>query len=110
MIKIVITPCEPINLFKQLSERRSAVESNPSHSFDLDERGAPQGGEKWKHRTINHNYIKLAPTLGGFVVALVHTADENEQWQLLNSFLGFLDRHFRGEINNIMISYGSLQE
>ena len=39
------------------------------------------------------------------MVALVQAKNADEEWRLLTSFIGFLDRHFRDSIANINLSY-----
>jgi hypothetical protein len=38
-------------------------------------------------------------------VALVQSKTPDQEWQLLTSFIGFLDRHFRSFISSITINY-----
>jgi len=43
------------------------------------------------------------------VVAQIQSKNSDGEWQLLSSFIGFLDRHFRAEVSTINISYESEQ-
>ena len=56
---------------------------------------------RWTH-TRYPGWIKIARGMGEVVQIEVHSEVE---WQLLDSILGFLDRHFADEIRSIHIFY-----
>jgi hypothetical protein len=62
--------------------------------------------DKWGHNSYQ-GWIRFQKCLGGVVVALVQAKDHELGWQLLTSFIGFLDRNFRDDMSNISLSYES---
>jgi len=38
-------------------------------------------------------------------VAVIQSKNQDGEWQLLTSFIGFLDRHFREQLLSITLSY-----
>ena len=59
---------------------------------------------RWKHTTYP-GWISWDEALGGILVAEVHSKKEGEEWQLLRSFVGYLERHLGSEIDCISIYY-----
>jgi hypothetical protein len=59
---------------------------------------------KWTHSSYA-GWINLAKSMGGVVCVEVKSMKADAEWQLLQSFLGFLDRHFSNEIQSINIQY-----
>lgn len=57
----------------------------------------------WVHNKYKGK-VKFHKSIGGVVVAQLKANSEDE-WQLLSSFIGFLDRYFRDIISNINIIY-----
>jgi hypothetical protein len=43
--------------------------------------------------------------LGGVTVAVIQSKNADSEWQLLTSFIGFLDRHFRDKLVSITLTY-----
>jgi hypothetical protein len=60
--------------------------------------------EKWVHSKYK-GWINLQKCLGGVTVAIVQSKVPDSEFQILSSFVGFLDRHFRDEIASINLSY-----
>lgn len=60
--------------------------------------------DTWVHNRYNGS-IKFQKSLGGVVIAKVEARNPEDEWQLLSSFIGFLDRYFRHAISNISITY-----
>jgi hypothetical protein len=59
---------------------------------------------RWRH--VKHSgWINIEETKGGFLVAEVQTKVEGSEWQLLQSFIGYLDRHLGENIESISIFY-----
>jgi hypothetical protein len=50
-------------------------------------------------------WIRWDETMGGILVAEIHTKDETSEWLLLRAFVGYLERHLRDNIENITITY-----
>lgn len=62
------------------------------------------GAGKWKH--VNYTgVIKFAPAPGGILVVELRTKRQDHEWQLLQSFIGYLDRHLGDFIESISIAY-----
>lgn len=60
---------------------------------------------KWAHSTYK-GWVKLHRTEGEVITAMLQSRSESaDQWQLLQAFLGFVDRHFGENISSIMIQY-----
>lgn len=59
---------------------------------------------RWKHTTYP-GWINWEETTGGLLVAEIQTRAEGSDWQLLQSFIGYLDRHFAEYIESITIIY-----
>jgi hypothetical protein len=59
---------------------------------------------RWKHERYP-GWIKWDQSIGGFLVAEVNTKKEGSEWQLLQAFIGYLDRHLGGYIESISIFY-----
>jgi hypothetical protein len=68
-----------------------------------------RGQDRWVHNKYN-GWIRFQKCFGGIVVALVQAKNNDDEGQLLTSFVGFLDRHFRDSISNINISYEAIAE
>jgi hypothetical protein len=50
-------------------------------------------------------WINWEEAKGGLIVAEVQTRQEEGEWQLLQSFVGYLDRHLGDHIESISIIY-----
>ena len=59
---------------------------------------------RWKHIRYP-GWIKWGETLGGLLVAEVHPRKGESDWQLLQAFIGYLDRHLGDSIESISIYY-----
>jgi hypothetical protein len=59
---------------------------------------------RWVHKKYP-GWINWDLTKGGFVVAEVGSKKPNTEWQLLQSFIGYLDRHLGQVIESISITY-----
>jgi hypothetical protein len=59
---------------------------------------------RWVHVKYP-GWITWDETVGGILVAEIHTRGDNPDWQLLQSFVGYLDRHVGDSIETISITY-----
>jgi hypothetical protein len=59
---------------------------------------------KWKHTKYN-GWINITDTSGGILVAKIQSRVQESEWQLLQAFLGYLERHFLDLIESITITY-----
>lgn len=59
---------------------------------------------RWRHKKYA-GWINWDETHGGILVAEIRTLRETSEWQLLQAFIGYLDRHLGDEIESISITY-----
>lgn len=103
MIKVAVIPQHKANIYSLLVQKELSLRK--ANQGTLHRSGGKKKNEdKWVHNTY-HGWIRFQHCLGGTMVALVQAKNADEEWQLLTSFIGFLDRHFRDSIANINLSY-----
>jgi hypothetical protein len=103
MIRLTIMPLEDTNLYGLLVSKE--VELRRRNQGTLHRSGAKKKGtEKWTHKSYPGR-ITLQKCVGGTIAAVVQSRAADEEWQLLTSLIGFLDRHFRDHIGSITLSY-----
>lgn len=63
-----------------------------------------KGEGRWQHKryggAVNWEEVK-----GGVLIVEVRTREAEAEWQLLRSFIGYLDRHLSDHIESITILY-----
>ncbi len=59
---------------------------------------------RWKHKKYP-GWINWDESQGGVLVAEVKTLDHKAEWQLLQAFIGYLDRHLSEHIESVSITY-----
>jgi hypothetical protein len=59
---------------------------------------------RWKHKKYP-GWITWDEAQGGVLVAEIKTTEENAEWQLLQAFIGYLDRHLSEHIESVSITY-----
>jgi len=59
---------------------------------------------RWKHKRYP-GWINWDEAQGGLLVAEVKTLDPKVEWQLLQAFIGYLDRHLSEHIESISVTY-----
>lgn len=103
MIRVVITPHTASNLYGMLV--RKEVQLSKSGRGTLFRSGKKQKGyEKWAH--VKHpGWIWFQKCLGGIVVAEIRSRVDGGEAALRDSFVGFVDRHFREHLATITIEY-----
>ncbi|MDR7419238.1 MAG: hypothetical protein QN178_10050 [Armatimonadota bacterium] len=97
---ILIKPRPGVRLKAALDRKRKRLEKHGG-TFRLD------GRDKWVHRQYL-GWINLRRGPHGFVVAKTNTKVPEAEWGILSSFVSFLDRHFRDQIDWITIQYETL--
>jgi len=91
MRQLQIIPQEDFNLYGALVGREVELHR--------------KGRAKWAHQK-HPGWVKLARGMGGVVLAEIRTkADPDQEWQLFQAFLGFLDRNFRENLAAINIQF-----
>lgn len=63
-----------------------------------------RGKRRWVH-TKYPGWINWEVSKGGLLVAEVRSKKSDSEWQLLQSFIGYLDRHLGKHIGTISILY-----
>lgn len=103
MIRLTITPRSGEKVYSLLIKKE--IELRKRNQGTLHAAGSKRKGrEKWRHSSYN-GWIQFQKCLGGVVVAEVKARNAKDEWQLLSSFIGFLDRHFRDELASITLTY-----
>lgn len=59
---------------------------------------------RWRHKNYN-GWISWDEARGGVLVAEVQSKPLGNEWQLLQAFVGYLDRHLSNHIESITIHY-----
>jgi hypothetical protein len=104
MTTITVAPAVDEELYQLLLEKERELRQLGRGT--LHRKGPRKAGqEKWVHTSFKGS-IKLQRGLGGHVVALVQGAAERDEWQLVASFIGFLQRHFRLAIGSVTLTFG----
>jgi hypothetical protein len=62
------------------------------------------GGDSWKHVRYAGR-ITFEESKGGILIVEVRTRKADGEWQLLQAFVGYLDRHLSEYIESITIFY-----
>lgn len=103
MIRVTVTPRGKTDLYGLLVGKE--VSLRQKNQGTLHRSGSKKSGdEKWVHSSYP-GWIRFQRCLSGVAVAVVRSKDQASEWQLLSSFVGFLDRHFREQISTITMSY-----
>jgi hypothetical protein len=59
---------------------------------------------RWKH--VRHpGWVQWDEAAGGMLIAEIQTKVKDHEWQLLEAFVGYLDRHLGERIESISIYY-----
>ncbi len=103
MLTVTVTPRADVDVYGLLVKKE--VELRKSGRGTLRRRGDKRRGtDKWVHSSYP-GWIRYQQCLGGVAVATIQSKTTRDEWQLLSSFVGFLDRHFRSQIRSVTISY-----
>ncbi len=63
-----------------------------------------QRAGRWRHKNYS-GWISWEEAKGGVLVAEVQSKPPGNEWQLLQAFVGYLDRHLSKYIESITIHY-----
>ena len=105
MITVTVTPSAGDNLYSLLKEKELSLRRKNQGTLHATGRRRA-GKEKWTHSS-HKGWIQFQQCLGGVLVGQVQSRDPEGEWQLLTSFVGFLDRHFRRNIATISLNYAN---
>ena len=103
MIRITVMPRGRENLYGLLVKKEQALRKKRAgtlHRYALKQKGK----EKWQHDRYP-GWLWFQRCLGGMLVGCIQAKNEGAEWQLLSSFITFMDRYFRDSISSINISY-----
>jgi hypothetical protein len=104
MRHLQIVPREDFNLYGALVGREVELHRKDQGTFFWSGR-KEKDRAKWAHQK-HPGWVKLARGMGGVVLAEIRTkADPDQEWQLFQAFLGFLDRNFRENLASINIQF-----
>jgi len=59
---------------------------------------------RWRHKNYA-GWVVWDEPVNGLLVAKVQSRNEDVEWQILNAFIGYLNRHFGEDIDSISISF-----
>ena len=59
---------------------------------------------RWKHVKYP-GWIQCDQAPGGLLVAELHTKVKDHEWQMMDAFIGYLDRHLGEQIESISVYY-----
>jgi hypothetical protein len=59
---------------------------------------------RWKHVRYP-GWIQWEAAAGGLLLAEIHTQAKDHEWQILEAFIGYLDRHLGEQIESVSILY-----
>jgi len=108
MLTLAVFSRPKANLYGLLIEKERDLREN--NRGTLHRRGKRKAAEeKWVHNSYP-GWISFRKSLGGVVVALIRSRTDQGEWQLLKSFIGFLFRHFRTEIESVNIGFANEEE
>ena len=98
-----IVPKGDFRLYGELVRKEAAIRKSKRGTFY---RAGPRTREsaKWKHKA-HRGWVHLQKGLSVIVTAEVRPLADDQDWQMLSAFLGFVDRHFGHQISAINIHY-----
>lgn len=103
MRQVQIVPKDGFRLYGALVAKE--IELAKKHRGTFHRAGAKEHNRtKWTHASLP-GWINIARGMGEVVMLEIHSKKEGTEWQLLRAILGFLDRHFSGEVQTILIHY-----
>ena len=102
MIKVTVIPNGDEKIFSLLVNKEKEIRKRATTFY---RKGSnKKGEEKWAH-TSNWGWIHFQNCLDGILVAIVHPKKEENEWQLVTAFIGYLHRHFQDKISSIQLNY-----
>lgn len=104
MRRIQIVPRPGFNLYGEMIAKEISLAQNNQGTLH---RSGPKKKDraKWTHKSYR-GWINLQRGLGDLVIVeIMSTAKKDSEWQLLRSFLGFVDRHFSEKVQAVSIQY-----
>ncbi len=105
MRQLMVIPIGEFGLFRALVKKESELRRRKLGTWRRS--GTRESNRaRWKHSRYP-GWVKLARGMGEVVQIEVRCPRgmEESEWQLLDSILGFLDRHFAENISSVHIYY-----
>lgn len=62
------------------------------------------GTGRWKHVKYP-GWIQWDEAAGGLLIAEIHTKVKDHEWQMMDAFIGYVDRHLGEQIESISVYY-----
>lgn len=103
MVRVTVVPVRDFDLYRGLVKKERALRRDGRGTLHQD-RKYRDGSRKWVHSSYD-GWIRFQNAVGQVLVAEVNSHGNGNEWQILQSFVGFLHRHFRYEITSITLSY-----
>jgi hypothetical protein len=97
LLQITPKPNNKVKLKTAMNEKERAIR-NQGTTF------VKTGIGKWKH-TKHKGWIIWQETYGNIIIAEIKSKVPETEWQITQSFISYLDRHFADLIESIMILY-----
>jgi hypothetical protein len=95
----VITKDGTVNFLSLLKQKQRELKRKKRGTF------FPVSPSRWKHVSYS-GYINLHKGLKHICFfEFVSKSEDSKDWQILHSFLGFLDRHFHEEMESVTVLY-----
>jgi hypothetical protein len=104
MITMTIHPRSGENIYKLLINRELELRRKNKGAFVRRSGKARRRRDIWVHKK-HSGQILFAHGVGGTLSATIHSRKENDDWQILSAFIGFLRRDFSGQILNITVTF-----
>jgi hypothetical protein len=100
---IQIVPADGFRLYSAMVKKQAEIRKSNRGTFFRSGKKS-RGSTRWTH--VSHKgWINLERGLSEVVTAQVQSRVETDEWQMLTAFLGWLDRHFGGDISSVNIHY-----
>jgi hypothetical protein len=104
MVRIIqIVPAKSIRLFGLMVKKEVELSRRNQGTFYRASR-KKRNQAKWSHRK-HKGWINIQRGEGEVVTAEILSRTGTDEWQLLQAFIGWLDRHFGKELAAINIQY-----
>lgn len=98
ILQVVPKSGDKVNLKSLLKNKELSLRGGGTTTFYR------KRGGRWKHKKYA-GWINWDQAKGGLLIAEVQTKKEGGEWQLLQAFIGYLDRHLGEYIESISIYY-----
>jgi hypothetical protein len=98
-----IVPKDDVRLYGELVRKEAAIRNAGRGTF-YRAGTKTRDSAKWKHKA-HKGWVHLQRGLSEVVTAEVRPLADDQDWQMLSAFLGFVDRHFSDQILAINIHY-----